>query len=210
MVANPVYDTFLKIFLRSYTGLFTEFTRIDEDEVAKRVSLTREETTKRLWKLHQMRVIHYEPVNTKPRITFVKGRKDAREVSISAETYSERKKFATARVDAIKHYVASENRCRSIILLEYFGEQNAERCGRCDVCLERNKLDMSKYEFDNALAEIKPLLKKQRLTLKELLDTIKTNIPEKRIIKTVQWLMDNGKIILESDSEKMSWAGEDN
>ena len=40
------------------------------------------------------------------------------------------------------------------ILLDYFGEES-DRCGICDVCRERNELDLSKYEFDLILEEIK-------------------------------------------------------
>ena len=52
-------------------------------------------------------------------------------------------------------------RCRSVILLDYFGEES-DRCGICDVCRERNELDLSKYEFDLILEEIKDILAGQK------------------------------------------------
>ncbi len=57
-------------------------------------------------------------------------------------------------------YADSKNQCRSVILLDYFGEES-DRCGICDVCRERNELDLSKYEFDLILEEIKASLKQE-------------------------------------------------
>jgi ATP-dependent DNA helicase RecQ len=209
MVANKTYEMLLKTILRSYTGLFSEFTRIDEPEIGKRLTGKQEEVRKQLRKLHQMRVIHYEPQNTKPRVTFIKGRMDVRDLKISPENYLERKKFASKRVDAMKHYVGSQNKCRSLILLEYFGETNAVRCGQCDVCLERNKIDISKLEFDTVLQLIKPILEHNEITLKELIFKLKTNIPEKKIIKVTQWLIDNDKIVLHPDNETLTWKSKE-
>ncbi len=205
MVGNPSYDSLLKTILRSYTGLFTEFTRIDEKEIASRFNTGEEEVVNKLKKLHQLRVLHYEPQNAKPRVTFVSGRQDASGISLSPENYSERKSFAGQRVRAMKHYVTAENKCRSSILLEYFGEKDTERCGKCDICLERNKLDLSKLEFDQVVELIKPVLTKKEMSIKALVDSLKTNIPEKRIIKVIQWLIDNNKIRLNPEDETLKW-----
>lgn len=59
------------------------------------------------------------------------------------------------RVEAVIHYASSEHRCRSQLLLQYFGETESVRCGKCDVCLERNELDISRYEFDVICDRIK-------------------------------------------------------
>ncbi len=208
MVANPAYDNLIKTILRSYTGLFSEFTRIDENEIASRLKIQKEEVMSRLRKLHQLRVVHYEPQNAKPRITFVSGRQDSMNISISPQNYSERKKFAEQRINAIKEYVTAENKCRSSMLLGYFGEKNTQRCGMCDVCLERNKLDVSKLEFDQVVELIKPVLTQKALPLTDLLYSLKTAVPEKRIIKVTQWLIDNNKIRLNPEDETLRWMEE--
>ncbi len=204
-VANPSYDNLLKTILRSYTGLFSEFTRIEEKEIASRVNVQPEQVTGQLKKLHQMRVLHYEPQNAKPRLTFINGRYEIKDIRISPENYIERKRFAAQRVEAMKTYVSAETRCRSSILLEYFGESNSVRCGKCDVCLERNKLDVSNLEFDQIIELIKPILSNSALTLKELIDSLHTNIPEKKIIKITQWLLDNEKISLNPENDTLRW-----
>lgn len=204
-VSNRFYDALLKVLLRSYTGLFTEFTRIDENDLARRTTSKKEDVVKHLKKLHQMRVLHYEPANTQPTLTFVAGRQNPGAISISKETYQSRKLFANQRLKAMKQYVLSEHRCRNLLLLEYFGEKSSTRCGKCDVCLERNKLDLSKLEFDEIINMVKPILKEKSYTIKELINNLKTNIPEKKIIKALQWLSDNKKISINPDNETLKW-----
>jgi ATP-dependent DNA helicase RecQ len=205
LVANPLYDSFLKVLLRSYAGLFSDFIKINETEIGKRTGKTALEVNNILGRLHQLRVLYYDPQNKKPRIIFTLPRTDPRDLSISQENYSERKKFASMRVEAMKKYVVSKNRCRSLILLDYFGQKDAQRCGVCDICLQRNKLEVSKLEFDNILDLIKPILKIKPYTTEALISSLKTNIPEDRIIKVIQWLIDNDKVGYDPTSGELSW-----
>ena len=55
-------------------------------------------------------------------------------------------------------YIQNKYRCRSSFLLDYFGEENQVRCGICDVCLERNKLEMDDSEFEKIANAIKNLI----------------------------------------------------
>ena len=51
------------------------------------------------------------------------------------EVYEERKKQFIKRIRAMEDY-ATNNQCRSRLLLSYFGEKSSHDCGQCDVCLE--------------------------------------------------------------------------
>ena len=43
-------------------------------------------------------------------------------------------------------YMTCESECRSVMLLEYFGERNGRKCGMCDVCLsEKDDEDDTEY-----------------------------------------------------------------
>jgi len=64
-------------------------------------------------------------------------------------------------------YFMTDNQCRSRQLLHYFGEDIAEECGQCDVCLARKKEE--KADREKAEKEIIDLLKdKQPHFVKEL------------------------------------------
>jgi ATP-dependent DNA helicase RecQ len=93
-------------------------------------------------------------------------------------------------------YAESANRCRVVMLLDYFGEES-DRCGTCDICRERNELDLSKYEFDIILEEIKNILSEQSPDPAELVKQI--NQPEEKVIKVIRWLLDHNKITHDSN-----------
>jgi len=98
-------------------------------------------------------------------------------------------------------YADSDSHCRSVYLLDYFGEES-DRCGICDVCRERNELDLSKYEFDIILEEIKSVLDDKKPDAEELVKLI--DYPEERVIKVIRWLLDHNKIAQDKD-HKLSW-----
>lgn len=202
-VQQAQYDKFIKTILRSYSGLFTEFSKIDETEIAKRLNTDRDTVIKKLKYLHQLELWVYKPQNTHPQITFLIERIDGKDLFISDENYKDRKQNAQKRLDAVINYVSSSTKCRSALLLDYFGEQQTNRCGKCDVCIERNKIELSELEFDNVLKQVKPLLQNGNYTIKELNESIK-GASENQVIKVIQWLLDNNKIAYDQ-MRKLTW-----
>lgn len=83
------------------------------------------------------------------------------------------------------------------MLLEYFGEQNVARCGNCDVCRKRNELSLSTYTFDMILKDLKQTLKSGDYSLTDLVRN--QNYSEELVIKVLQFLIDNHKIIKTPD-----------
>jgi len=202
-VQNPFFDGFIKTVLRSYSGVFTEFVKINEIELSKRINITREKVVEIFMQLHKLKIIQYVPQKQLPQIIFCRERLDIKDVTISAAHYSERKAEAIKRIDAVISYVSSINKCRSLILLGYFGETDAKRCGQCDVCLERNKAELSEFEFDEIVKQIKPILIEKPYSVKEIIPLIK-GVGEDRLIRAVQWLIDNDKINSDKDG-KLRW-----
>lgn len=192
-VRHAYYDPFIKILLRSYPGLFSGFVPINEHEISRRAAITVEKTRNILHKLNQMDVLKYQPSSEKPQLVFVNQRYNYRDLQISPHTYQYRKETARKRLDAIKDYVTSSTRCRSHILLEYFGEKNAPRCGKCDVCKKRNKLNLSQYEFDLVLERIKPPLKKEKITLQDIVKYADIE-DENKVMSVMSWLLDHKKV----------------
>jgi ATP-dependent DNA helicase RecQ len=202
-VENARFDKFIKTILRSYTGLFNDFVKINEEEIAKRTEMTPDKTEAWLIELDKYQIITYLRRKGLPMVTFLEPRFDAKDISISSEHYSDRKRESEARLKSVEGYIENTTRCRSQVLLDYFNEPHSKRCGKCDVCIERNKIELSELDFDRVLDSVKPLLQENAYSLEELAKKLE-NMNEDKMIKVIQWLLDNDKIIYDSE-QKLRW-----
>ncbi|MBN2263911.1 MAG: RecQ family ATP-dependent DNA helicase [Prolixibacteraceae bacterium] len=201
-VANIAFDSFIKLLLRSYTGMFTDYTAINEQLLAKRANIAIELVYKYLNALDTQKIIHYLPKKETPFIVFLKERLPIKRLVISAENYTERKQVYVDQVEAMLNYASSNATCRSQLLLRYFDEKNATRCGECDVCLSLNDLGISNVEFERIKTDIKTQLLKQAMLQHELFFKLSGNEDHKQLV--IRWLLDNEKIIKRID-QKLEW-----
>ena len=125
--------------------------------LAKKSAITRDTVYQYLVKLSSMNIIRYIPGKKTALVIFTEERLVRKALMISPDNYLHVKEKYILRLKRMIEYAESKNRCRSVMLLDYFGEES-DRCGICDVCRERNELDLSKYEFDMILEEIKTIL----------------------------------------------------
>ncbi len=200
-VANAEFDGFIKLLLRSYTGLFTNYVTIDEQLMAQRANVSPDLVYQFLTRLRTLKIIDYIPQKKTPFIIFTRDRIDIGRVKISRENYEDRKADYVRRVDAVIHYASSGHKCRSQLLLQYFGEVESVRCGKCDVCMERNELNVSKYEFDSVCEQIKKVLQ-EPCFYEELMK--QTGGTAENVVKIVRWLLENEKIVYRVDN-RMEW-----
>jgi ATP-dependent DNA helicase RecQ len=201
-VENESFDPFIKTLLRSYGGMFTEFISIREEDIAKRTNLTTDKVIELLVKLSQQQVIEYVPRTDNPLIIFTENRIESKNITISPEYYKTRLEGAQKRMEAMIHYAESTHKCRSQALLDYFGEEG-RRCGKCDVCIQRNKIQLTDLDFNAILKEIKPLLKDKPCSLEELIDSV-ASMDEDKVIHAIRWLSDNNKIEI-TQEKKYFW-----
>ncbi len=202
-VSHKSFDKLIKMLLRSYGGLFSNFTRINEADIAKRLGTDVNLVILSLKKLEQLNVLVYDPQTSKPKLIFTQPRFDAKNIQFDPENYHLLKINAKKRLDSMVAYINSSTKCRNRLLLEYFGETIHKRCGKCDICIQRNKLEMSEFEFDQIADEIKPILKNYPLFLNELIEKF-DHLNDQKIIKVTTWLMDNNKID-SNDEGKLVW-----
>ena len=192
-VKYPKMGDFLDVLIRSYSSLFTDFVSIDEATLGARLKASPLLIENTLRQLHNTDVLEYVPYSSKPQIALVGGRMNVRNMRINRDSYESRKQISQRRMEAMRDYVQGFSKCRSSVLLEYFGETEVKRCGRCDVCIGRNKIDLSQMEFDAVINQIKPILKAKNCSLTELIWQV-NDVDEDRLIKVVRWLMDINKI----------------
>ena len=200
-VANESFDGFIKLLLRSYTGMFTEFVPVNEETLSRKSAATRDTVYQYLVKLSALHIISYIPGKKTALVIFTEERLVRKALMISPDNYLHVKEKYEVRLDKMIEYADSDSHCRSVYLLNYFGEES-DRCGICDVCRERNELDLSKYEFDLILDDIKSVLSEKNPDAEELVKMI--DYPEDKSIKVIRWLLDHNKIVPDKD-HKLIW-----
>ncbi|HNZ44006.1 MAG TPA: RecQ family zinc-binding domain-containing protein, partial [Bacteroidales bacterium] len=203
-LANPRYDAFIKLILRMYSGPFSDFVKIDENDIARKMNAGTETVVKNLNDLVKQGVLYYEARSSFPKLTFSCERLDDKHLIISDEKYKKLKDNALIRLEAMTEYVAGNTKCRSQYMLAYFGEHNSKRCGICDVCLKRNELGITEYEFDAIVEKVRPLLSVLPFSLEEIIAAVETG-NENNVIKVMRWLVDNDKVVLDKNG-KYRWS----
>ena len=140
-------EKLIRILLRSYTGLFTDYAYISEDNLSTRSGLSKQQIYETLLSLSRQHILHYIPAKKTPYIIYTRERQETERVYLSKEVYEDRKESYVQRINAMIEYAESENRCRSRMLLRYFGEKNEHNCGQCDVCLQQHQSGLKSGEF---------------------------------------------------------------
>ena len=202
-IANKQYDILLKILLRSYGSLFDNFTKIQENIIAKRAQLSTQEVKDFLTNLKQMEILDYIPQNSNPKLLMLKTRIDTKYISLSKETLETRKANEEAKAASVIQYASNQYQCRSHILQNYFGEKDNKRCGKCDVCPERNKLNINDQEFEAIMLAIQNLISQNPMHVDDIIMAI-VEYREDKMITILQFLSDNGQIAM-NDEQKLYW-----
>jgi len=200
-VANEEYDRFIKLLLRTYSGMFSEFVPVNEETLASRSGLTREAIYQYLLRLSSQGIIHFIPGKKSPLVIFTEERLGRSHLRISPEIYLKVKENYIERVEKITEYADSKTRCRPAFLTGYFGEETG-RCGLCDTCQERNELELSKYEFDIIIDKIKELVGENPLRPEEL--EAQMELPREKSIRVIRWLLDHEKLVYDED-HRLVW-----
>jgi ATP-dependent DNA helicase RecQ len=185
--------------------MFSEFVPINEEELSRKSAATRDTIYQYLVKLSALNVIRYIPGKKSALVIFTEERLVRKALMISPDNYLHVKEKYEIRLIKMLDYADYDNRCRSAYLLNYFGEES-DRCGICDVCRKRNELDLSKYEFDLILEEIKTILADKKPDAGELVKLIE--YPEDKVINVIRWLLDHDKIIRD-ENHALSWKEHD-
>jgi ATP-dependent DNA helicase RecQ len=190
---NPKFEPLIKTLLRSYTGLYDNFTKIDEDEIAKRLNSKREIIVRYLQHLAKLKIIEYIPATTTPKIIFLQNRPPKNAFPFDYVQVQKRKSIAEKKIRSVLHYSFVTDHCRSNILLNYFGEKTSKNCGHCDFCLRIKQSGLQANEFEKIYQKILAIIKEKPLRSSEIMKEI-PGFPKEKVIYAVRWLIDQGMI----------------
>ncbi|PSR52246.1 RecQ family ATP-dependent DNA helicase [Adhaeribacter arboris] len=139
-VAHHEFDLLLKTLLRIYGGnVYTSFVKINERQIAGYMRTTEAAVRKALEYLNQRNIVEYEPQREAPQLLFTTPRYDAANLPLDKFKLTQFRKTALQKAEAVINYLETTSRCRTQLLLRYFGEITDELCRVCDFCLTRKK-----------------------------------------------------------------------
>lgn len=156
--ASENEERLLNMLLRTYSGLFTDYAYIDDELLAHRAGLTRQQVYLIFKSLNQRHIIHFIPQRKLPTITYTVDRVDGDQLILGPDVYDDRKEQFTKRIEAVIAYANNQDQCRSRQLLAYFDEQRTTDCGMCDVCINHKRQQNSEQRVHVAQEKIMQLL----------------------------------------------------
>jgi ATP-dependent DNA helicase RecQ len=199
-VENKKYELLIRTLLRAYSGIFDDYVTIKEGEIGRYASMTTDEVIAKLRELQQFQLLHYEPRKDAPQIVFTRPREDSAHMTFDTALLKRRRLAHESRLNAMKSYTENNATCRSQLLLSYFGEKNPPRCGICDVCLKRNKLELSDLEFEQISEQLKKLLQQEPHGITEIVGKVE-RVKEEKVLLTIRWLLDNRELELNEKNQ---------
>ena len=169
----------IQTILRTYGGITEYETKINLYMLSKKTGTSEERLKQILEQLTDDNIAEYQN-NTSN--LFAKKIKDFNQVK--------QNNMAT-----MLGYISNKKVCRSIYLLNYFGEKTAEKCGTCDICTKKEKL-ASPYDLEKRVLE---LLEIRPHTSRQLEKEMGAN--EKELLQTLERLLENDLVSLNFKNE---------
>jgi ATP-dependent DNA helicase RecQ len=204
-IVNEGYDGVIKLLLRVYSGMFSDFVRIDEYNLAAKARVPVQTIVTVLSTLNNMGILYYLKPKKTPQLILTTERLTEKSLLFPIREYQEQEALTRMRMDTMVHYVSSDDRCRSQILLMYFGEKDPFRCGQCDVCMESSDRPPNRYDHDVINLRIRDILRDTPVTLQQLTSRVAED-PEK-ISRVLENLFEQ-KQVGWSDG-LLKWIGEE-
>ena len=189
---SPDEERVIVALLRNYGGLFADYGYIDEGLVAQQAGLSQPQTYDILKALSVRHLISFIPRKQVPYIRYMQRREDQERIQLPREIYEDRLEQYRLRIEAILRYVQTKDRCRSRMLLDYFGEETSKNCGQCDVCLsEQGRLVTPEGQQDARKRILELLADRQRHHITEL---FRLQLPRKEADAALAFLIKEEKI----------------
>ena len=197
-IRNPKLGEVLKAALRLYGGeLFSTYDQIDEVKIARIAEVDQKELVERLERMHKMKIVHYIPAKDEPQVMFLTPRYDPKYLPVDTSTIKDRNRILQERASKMIDYALQTRQCRSIKILDYFGEIKNEPCGQCDVCLESDKRPTKNSSIES---KIQSLLEEKPHSPQRIKEQL-TDFNDTEIISSITRLLDEGTILYNDKGE---------
>jgi ATP-dependent DNA helicase RecQ len=161
--------------------------------VVTKCNLPEKTVIEQLQRLEKDGIISLEMAHTDSEITFLKPREDDITINPIAKIIEQQNQLKQRQIEAVISYVNNDSVCKSLYLLDYFGESGHEACGICSVC-QSKQLKTHRTNLDGLKAAILETLETEALSSRQLLDDL--NCSEQALIHGLNELLELKKITL--------------
>ena len=122
-------------------------------------------------------------------IVYTQTREEQDRIFIPYMAYEERKERSEKRISQVLRYITESQQCRSRLLLAYFGENESEPCGSCDVCLTRHSSGLHNWEYLSIRKQLTERLSNGRQLVLELSESL--SFPREKVMVVIRFLSDH-------------------
>ncbi|GEO21812.1 RecQ family ATP-dependent DNA helicase [Cyclobacterium qasimii] len=169
-IAYAKLDPLIKLLLRLHGGeLFVSYIRIKESKIAQLLNTSEKEVVGMLKKMDELGLVDFSGKKDQPQITFITPRLDAGSLPLNKKRIKERRLQAIGKAQKIIEYAKNNKICRTLQIVNYFGEESDFYCGICDNCIQNKKENNRAIISKNLIQKIlKTLEQGEAFSLEEL------------------------------------------
>lgn len=201
---HPNRDSIIKVLLRLYQGILSDYCLIKELYLADLLRKPVNTITQVLRELKKDAIIDYEEPSDQPRITLLRERVHADNFNIDQKLFRFRKQRKREGIDQILAYIGT-NECRQRFILHYFNDQLETDCGVCDRCKAAGRKKMNRADYLSVRKRIFEKLERSEFPVKKLIEQFEPG-QRKWVITVLQYLLNeeaifkyNGILMLKSE-----------
>ena len=202
-IANAKFEPLIKLILRKHGGVFENFVKISERDLAKPLNLTPADVQRYLFYMHRNGVVAYAYHKEKPQITFIAPRADMNHVPVNKAFVIERRDNYITQLKHVMEYVENDTVCRNKVLVKYFGEDEQKDCGICDICLSNSKKNIAAPDYNAISSNMADMLAESSLPVREVVSRL-NSFRREDVLKTIEQLMESERLIQLPD-KKLKW-----
>ena len=139
MSLNPHQEETIVTILRSYPGIYEVPALLNLSVIAKKAQTTQQQISGILEQLQKKEIISYRSTGNDSVIIFNEVREDERTINRVSKFLAIQNDLKTKQLESVLNYVSTKDRCKSKLILAYFGEDKKENCGICSYCITLKK-----------------------------------------------------------------------
>lgn len=185
----------IQTILRTYGGITDYGTKINLYMLSQKTGTSEERLKQILQQLADDNIAEYHNNTSDLEITFLVPREDDHTINLFAQKIKAFNKVKQNNMAAMLGYISNKKVCRSVYLLNYFGEKTNEKCGTCDICTQKERA-VSPFDLEKRIME---LLEIRPHSSRQLEKAIGAN--EKELLKTLERLLEEESVSLNFRNE---------